>query len=128
MDVGLLAAQSRLPARAVLDGARTFTEFKGALTEQFVQQELCAAGALPYYWTSGDSRVEVDFVIEGELDVIPIEAKAEKNLRSKSLSSFRERFGSILAVRTSLAGFERQDGLLNLPLFAIGELNRWLSE
>lgn len=128
VDVGLLAAQSRLSIRTVLDGSRAFTEFKGALTEQFVQQELCAADIQPYYWTSGNSRVEVDFVIEGDSGVIPIEAKAEKNLRSKSLSSFRERFGSVLSVRTSLAGFERQDGLLNLPLFAIGELKGWLSE
>jgi len=124
VDVGLLAAQSGLAARTILDGSRVFTEFKGALTEQFVQQELrAAADAEPFYWTTPDSRTEVDFLVELSGLVVPVEAKAACNLRAKSLKSYRERFAPPLSVRTSLAGLRREaDGLVNLPLFAVSRL------
>lgn len=121
VDVGLLGAQARIDAATVVDGNRIFTEFKGALAEQFVQQELRAGmGATPYFWTAEDSRAEVDFLVESFGRVMPIEVKAERNVRAKSLRAFRERYGVELAVRTSLAGWERQEGLLNVPLYAIG--------
>ena len=124
VDVGLLAALSGLAPRTILEGSRVFTEFKGALTEQFVQQELRAAADIePFYWTTPDSRTEIDFLVELSGLVVPIEAKAACNLRAKSLKSYRERFAPPLSVRTSLAGLRREpDGLLNLPLFAIGNL------
>ncbi len=124
VDVGLLAAQSGLDPRAVLDGSRVFAEFKGALAEQFVQQELRAASdAEPFYWTTPDSRTEVDFLVELSGLVVPVEAKAACNLRAKSLKSYRERFAPPLSVRTSLAGLRREPGgLLDLPLFAVGNL------
>ena len=124
VDVGLLAAQSGLAARTILDGSRIFAEFKGALTEQFVQQELrAAADAEPFYWTTADSRTEVDFLVELSGLVVPVEAKAALNLRAKSLKSYRERFAPPLSVRTSLAGLRREPGgLLDLPLYAVSNL------
>lgn len=122
VDVGLLGAQSRIAPETVVDGSRIFTEFKGAMSEQYVQQEIRAvADVVPYFWTSPDSRCEIDFLSESAGAVVPIEAKAEVNLRAKSLKAFRERFSSPLSVRTSLAPWRPQEGLLNVPLYAIGD-------
>jgi len=121
LDVGLLAAQSGLEARTVLEGTRVFTEFKGALTEQYVQQELRAIGNVtPYTWAPADSTAEVDFLVEHAGDVVPIEAKAERNLKAKSLGIYREKFAPSRAVRTSLATRKSVDGLDDVPLYAIG--------
>ena len=121
-DVGLLGAQSRIAPETVVDGSRIFTEFKGAMSEQYVQQEIRAvADVVPYFWTSPDSRCEIDFLSESAGAVVPIEAKAEVNLRAKSLKAFRERFSPPLSVRTSLAPWRPQEGLLNVPLYAIGD-------
>ena len=124
VDVGLLAAQSRLEPKTILDGDAVFTQFKGALTEQYVQQELrAAADAEPFYWTTPDSRTEIDFLFELSGLVIPVEAKAALNLRAKSLKSYIDRFSPPLSVRTSLAPPNGGEGaLLDLPLFAIGNL------
>ena len=127
LDVGLLAAQSHLSPRAVLEGDRLFTEFKGALTEQYVQQELRACfGSLPHFWTSADSRTEVDFLVEGADQVVPIEAKAEENLQAKSLKSYRERYSPRFAVRTAMTGLRVDDGLVNLPLFALPSFSHFM--
>jgi predicted AAA+ superfamily ATPase len=121
VDVGLLCAHSSLDAKSVVDGNRIFTEFKGALTEQFVQQELRAASALePFFWSAPRSQAEIDFLVEADGMIVPIEVKAERNLKAKSLQVFRQKFQPALSVRTSLAEYEPQDGLLNLPLYAIG--------
>lgn len=123
VDVGLLGAQSRLDAKAVVEGSRIFTEFKGSLTEQFVQQEFrAAAGIRPFYWSAENSQAEVDFLAEIGDAIVPIEAKAERNLRAKSLKAFRDKFASSCAVRTSMAPWMVQDGLVNLPLYAIGRI------
>ena len=123
VDVGLLCAHSGLDAKSVVDGNRIFTEFKGALTEQFVQQELRAASALePFFWSAPRSQAEIDFLVEADGMVVPIEVKAERNLKAKSLQVFRQKFQPELSVRTSLAEYETQDHLLNLPLYAIGAL------
>ena len=82
-----------------------------------------AADAEPFYWTTPDSRTEVDFLVELSGLVVPVEAKAACNLRAKSLKSYRERFSPPLSVRTSLAGLRREaDGLVNRPLFAVSRL------
>jgi predicted AAA+ superfamily ATPase len=121
VDVGLLCAHSSLDVKSVVDGNRIFTEFKGALTEQFVQQELRAASALePFFWSAPRSQAEIDFLVEADGMIVPIEVKAERNLKAKSLQVFRQKFQPALSVRTSLAEYEPQDGLLNLPLYAIG--------
>ena len=125
LDVGLLSLQSGLSPRSVLEPREVFfKEFKGALTEQFVQQELRAAhGMSPHYWSTADSRTEVDFLVEVDGRVIPIEAKAEQNLRAKSLKSYRVKWNPVYAVRTSLSGLREDKGLRNIPLYAIGGEN-----
>ena len=125
LDVGLLSLQSGLSPRSVLEPREVFfKEFKGALTEQFVQQELRAAhGMSPHYWSTADSRTEVDFLVEVDGRVIPIEAKAEQNLRAKSLKSYRAKWNPVYVVRTSLSGLREDDGLRNIPLYAIGGEN-----
>lgn len=125
VDVGLVGAQSRLDAKSVVEGNKIFTEFKGALTEQFVQQELRAdADVCPFYWSSEDSRTEIDFLAEVGDAVVPVEVKAERNLRAKSLKRFMERFSQNTAVRTSLAKWQVNNGLVDLPLYAIGQIGR----
>ena len=124
LDVGLLGAQSKLNAKAVVEGSRVFTEFKGALTEQFVQQEIRAeAGVVPFYWSAPDSRAEVDFLVETEDGIVPVEAKAERNLQAKSLKRYAELFGPKISIRTSMAEWHQSGSLLDIPLYAIGQLN-----
>ena len=124
LDVGLLGAQSKLNAKAVVEGSRVFTEFKGALTEQFVQQEIRAeAGIVPFYWSAPDSRAEVDFLVETEDGIVPVEAKAERNLQAKSLKRYAELFGPKISIRTSMAEWHQGGSLLDIPLYAIGQLN-----
>ena len=123
LDVGLLAAQSSIPVKALLEGNRLFTEFKGALVEQYVQQELRASCAMnPFYWSRADSQAEVDFIVESDDGLVPIEAKAERNVKAKSLRVFREKFAPPIAVRTSLSPYSKTDGLVDIPLYALSTL------
>jgi predicted AAA+ superfamily ATPase len=123
VDVGLLAAQSAVPTKAILEGNRLFTEFKGALTEQFVQQELRAAcGFDPYFWSQPDSQAELDFLLESDNGPIPVEAKAETNVKAKSLWVYRKKFNPPMAIRTSLLNHALNDGLLDIPLYALAAL------
>ena len=129
VDVGLLAAQSGLPAKAVVERNSLFTEFKGALTEQFVQQELRTTGReIPYYWTTANSQAEVDFLYEIGDEIVPVEVKAEINLKAKSLKSYMDRYSPRFAVRTSLADYHRNDPLVDVPLYALAEYVRVLKE
>lgn len=129
VDVGLLSAQSSLSAKTILEGSRIFTEFKGALTEQYVQQELRASGGFePYFWARPDSQAEVDFLVEAEDGPVPIEAKADRNVKAKSLAVFRDRFHPQLAVRTSLSSYAFKDGLLDIPLYALQALAGEMAE
>jgi len=124
LDVGLLGAQTKLSAKAVVEGSGVFTEFKGALTEQFVQQEMRAeAGIAPFYWSSSNSRAEVDFLVETEDGIVPVEAKAERNLQAKSLKRYAELYNPRISIRTSMAEWHRSDKLIDIPLYAIGRLN-----
>lgn len=125
-DVGLLSCMTGLRQDVLLDGNKLFKEFKGALTEQYVLQQLKTVRELNiYYWTNERGMAEVDFVVDNGCDVIPIEVKAETNLQAKSLKSYREKFQPKLSVRTSMSDYKRQDRLLNLPLWAIGEIGFW---
>lgn len=125
-DVGLLSCMTGLRQDVLLDGNKLFKEFKGALTEQYVLQQLKTVRELNiYYWTNERGMAEVDFVVDNGCDVIPIEVKAETNLQAKSLKSYREKFQPKLSVRTSMSDYKRQDWLLNLPLWAIGEIGFW---
>ena len=122
LDVGLLGAMSELDARSILEGNELFTEFKGALTEQYVYQQLVAeTGYTPYYFSSS-SHTEIDFLIQKEGEVVPVEVKAEENLRAKSLRAYCEKYHPRYAVRISMANYRQQDWLLNLPLYAVENL------
>jgi predicted AAA+ superfamily ATPase len=127
LDVGLLRVMSELESEAILDGIKIFTEFKGALTEQFVLSELSAQNFIRnvYYWTS-EATAEVDFVFADGRDIYPVEVKAGASLRARSLRVYRERYHPRLAIRTSLSGIKRDDGLLNIPLFALFHLENCL--
>jgi predicted AAA+ superfamily ATPase len=122
LDVGLLAAMAGLDARVILDGSTMFTEFKGALTEQYVLQQLEAGGLQPFYWSSPSSQNEIDFVVDLMGGAVPIEVKAGENLRSKSLKAIRDRFDTPVSVRTSLSGYRDEGWLTNVPLWAAGSL------
>ena len=129
LDIGLLSSMSGLDSRVVLDGSRVFTEFKGALTEQYVLQQMIAEyGDEPCYWSTDDSRTEVDFVVQRGMDVAPFEVKAEANVQAKSLKSYMERFRPPVSYRLSMLPYKEQkiesagDSkrlLVNIPLYGI---------
>ena len=118
-DVGLLCTKAGLDLKTLLHGNRIFEEFKGALTEQYVLQEMVANGIIPFYWSS-NGKAEVDFIIKYESDVFPLEVKAEENLQSKSLRSYSEKYNPAVALRTSMRDYRRESWLINIPLYAIG--------
>lgn len=130
LDVGLLGAKAGLLPDVILDGNRIFTEFKGALAEQYVQQQLRAVcGINPYYWATANSQTEIDFLVQLRMDMVPLEVKAETNLQAKSLKAFCRKYRCPRAVRISMAPWCEQDmpiaddgstcKLLNLPLYAV---------
>lgn len=97
-----------------------FVEFKGALTEQFVCQQLITIDDLDiYYYTNDSGSCEIDFIIDIGKQIIPVEVKAETNLKAKRLKAYQERFEPELSVRCSMADYKKEDWLLNLPLYAI---------
>jgi hypothetical protein len=121
LDVGLLSALSELDARSILQGNDVFVEFKGALTEQYVLQELIAeTNYTPYYYSESNSRLEIDFVIQKEGNIVPIEVKAEENLKAKSLKSYYDKYNPKFVVRTSMSDYREQDWMTNVPLYCIG--------
>lgn len=120
LDVGLLAAMADLDARTILEGNAIFVEFKGALTEQYVLQQLIAETEyIPYYYTETKSEGEIDFLIQKESKIVPIEVKAEENLRAKSLREYAKKFQPEYAVRTSMSNYREQDWMTNIPLYLI---------
>ena len=120
LDVGLLAAQSGLDAGTLLEGNRIFTEFKGALTEQYVLQQLIASQDNPvFYWASEKGTAEVDFVLQRGQGVMPIEVKAEENLKAKSLKVYTEQFKPEQAIRFSMADYREQEWMTNVPLYSV---------
>ncbi len=120
VDVGLLGCMAGLGQRTLLERNNLFIEFKGSLTEQYVCQEFKTHDDLNiYYYTNDRSSCEIDFVIDNGDHIIPIEVKAEINLKAKSLKTFCERFNPDIAVRTSMADYKREGQLINLPLYAI---------
>ena len=122
-DVGLLGCLAGLHAQTLLDGSRLFVEFKGALTEQYVCQQLQTLDDLGlYYYTNNRGSCEIDFVVDTAGLVIPVEVKAEVNLKAKSLKAYREKFAPLLSVRTSMAAYKKEDWLVNLPLYAIDQI------
>ena len=120
LDVGLLAAQSYLDPTVLLEGNRLFTEFKGALTEQYVLQQLLVLQNNPvFYWATEKGTAEVDFVLQQGQDVTPIEVKAEENLKAKSLKVYVDQFQPKRALRFSMADYKEQDWVVNVPLYGM---------
>ena len=121
LDVGLLGALSELDINSVINGNSIFTEFKGALTEQYVLQEIKSCTKYtPYYFSEDKSTYEVDFLIQKVGNIVPIEVKAEDNLRAKSLKFYHEKYSPAVSIRTSAAPYRSQEWLENIPLWGIG--------
>ena len=120
LDVGLLGAMTRLPAQTLIEGNAIFTDYKGALTEQYVFQQfhLSRENSL-YYWSAENSQGEIDFLVQRDGQVIPIEVKAEENLQAKSLRKFVEANPGLHGVRFSMAPYREQDWMTNYPLYAV---------
>jgi predicted AAA+ superfamily ATPase len=124
-DIGLLSAMSALDAKIILESDALFTEFKGALTEQYACQEMkLLKNAEIAYWANSGATAEVDFVLQLDSKIMPIEVKAATNLKAKSLTVYREKFKPEVEIRTSLADYKKTGRLIDLPLYALGELER----
>ena len=122
-DIGLLGCMSGLRQRTLLDGNDLFVEFKGALTEQYVCQQLKTLDDVDvYYYTNDRGSCEIDFVIDTGDEIVPVEVKAEVNLKAKSLKTYQEKFSPKTSVRTSMANFKKEELITNLPLYAINQI------
>lgn len=119
LDIGLLGALTNISMKVLLEGSELFTQFKGALTEQYVMQELISKGHTLFYWTNEKSTNEVDFILEKNEEVIPIEVKATVNLQAKSLYAFVRKYHNKRAYRLSLRTYEKREHLFDVPLYAV---------
>lgn len=129
LDVGLLGAIARVDFKTLLEGNDIFEEFKGALTEQFVLEELKSNKDIPiYYWSADKSNGEIDFLIQVGANNIPIEVKSEENLMAKSLKNFVNKYNTKINIRTSMSNYRKEDWLINIPLYAIGNVKNIITE
>ncbi len=127
VDIGLLGAMTGLSARMILEGNRMFEEFKGALTEQYVLQQMVNKPENDiFYWSSDTATAEIDFLVQNEETIVPVEVKAEENLQAKSLRLFCEKYHSEGAVRMSMSDYREQGWLVNIPLYLAGEMNQYV--
>lgn len=137
LDVGLLGAMANLNAKTLLEGNAVFQEFKGALTEQYVQQQLRAECSIaPCYWSRETGKAEIDFLYQSDDAIIPVEVKAEENLQAKSLKTYCEHFKPPYSIRTSMSDY-RTSGkslgncphtMINIPLYAISQIRKECGE
>ncbi len=119
VDTGLLCAMTNLPSQVLLEGNKLFTDYKGALTEQYVLQQFKSIkDVCIYYWSAENSRSEIDFLLQDEASIIPVEVKAEENLQSKSLRAFIDKHPGLHGVRLSMSNYRKQDWITNYPLYA----------
>ena len=127
LDIGLLIAMADLDAQVIIDGNRIFTEFKGALTEQYILQQMIAeVGIEPYYFSTANSKGEIDFLLQGRTSIVPVEVKAEENLRAKRLKAFCNKYQPKFAVRTSMSDYREQEWMTNIPLYNIDRIKECL--
>ena len=122
LDCGLLGCMAEAPASQMLIGDNVFKEFKGAFTEQFVLQQLVAKGMSAYYWSSDKTPAEIDFVVQTDR-VIPVEVKAEENVRARSMSEYIKSYPQykLKGLRISMLGYEDQGWMENIPLFGVAK-------
>lgn len=119
-DVGLLAAMCELPSGVLLEKTEIFSTAKGAFTEQYVLEEFVALGMTPYYWTPDDGgKAEVEFLLQGENGVYPVEVKAETNLKAQSLKSYFDRYHPRREIRVSMHEWSRGERIDDIPLYAV---------
>ena len=124
LDVGLLGALSDLNAKVIIEKNDIFSEFKGALTEQFILQEMLSQTQyVPYYYSSDTSTLEIDFLIQQDDNVVPIEVKASSNVNSPSLKTYFSKFEPKKVIRFSTLKFKEQDRITNIPLYAVSLIN-----
>ena len=116
-DIGLLCAISGVSEKIILEKNAIFKEFKGKLTEQFVLQEMLTAGIKPFYWSVINSQAEIDFIIQKDNEIFPIEVKSSTNLQAKSLKVYKEKFQPKKSLRISQANYKSEKNTVDLPLY-----------
>ena len=126
-DIGLLRKLAGVPAQIIWGSSDLYTEFRGAMTENYVLTELVKSAAdTLYYWSSGNTA-EVDFVLQQGTEIVPVEVKSEKRIKSRSLAEYRKKYNPAYAVRTSMVPELSFSTLLNIPLFMINTLPKWVN-
>jgi predicted AAA+ superfamily ATPase len=121
LDIGLLNAMGKIDAKILLEKNTILTEFKGASTEQYICQQLITQTEL-FYWTTEKATAEVDFLLQHQNEIIPVEVKSEENLKSKSLKVYFEKYAPKNVVRTSMSPYREETWMTNLPLYGISAL------
>lgn len=121
LDVGLLCAQNKTQVETLVRGNELFSTFKGALTEQYVAQQLSTFVDQLYYWSAENSSGEIDFLVQLHDKVTPIEVKAEENLKAKSLHVFTDKYSNLHGLRLSMSDYRKQDWMTNVPLYALSQ-------
>ena len=121
LDVGLLCAQNKTQVETLVRGNELFPTFKGALTEQYVAQQLSTFVDQLYYWSAENSSGEIDFLVQLHDKVTPIEVKAEENLKAKSLHVFTDKYSNLHGLRLSMSDYRKQDWMTNVPLYALSQ-------
>ena len=119
LDVGLLSAMCRLPARVIVEGDQLFVEFKGSLTENYVAQALKATLGIPLYYWSSEREAEVDFLLEWSGKLFPLEVKSGTSTKKKSLLVYQEKYHPPVLSRSSLMNLKKDGNLCNYPLYLI---------
>jgi predicted AAA+ superfamily ATPase len=121
-DTGLLAASAKLDIKTFFNSSHdVFREFKGAIAEQFVLQELKSKNHHICYWSNSTGKSEVDFVIQYEDKIIPIEVKSGENIKARSLGIYLEKYKPEIAVRASLSNYRKKGNLIDIPLYAVNK-------
>lgn len=124
-DIGLLRKMSRLPAAAILEKNDIYKEFKGALTENYVLCELVNLHDAPMFYWKSENKAEVDFIVQHDMDIVPIEVKSERNVRAKSLSEYRKKYAPRISVKTSLNNVLGEE-IKSIPLYLIWKMDEYI--
>jgi len=126
LDVGLLGAMARIPAEILTQKNRLFDTYNGAFVENYAAQQLIESGQKLFYWKSGSYKAEIDFLFESPEGVYPFEIKAGINPKSKSLHSYNNKFSPSILLRSSLLNLKRNGQILNIPLYAINYIEKYI--
>ncbi len=114
---------ARIDVKTILEGNEIFEEFKGSLTEQYVLCQIKQCTQLEvFYWSSDTGVAEIDFITQIGRNNVPIEVKASENLQAKSLKSFVQKYHTPINIRTSMSNYKKEDWLINMPLYSIGNI------